>query len=169
MNPKNLSTLASVCGSLMMLSLAAMTMGCGTLATISTAHAHPVDAEIVSSDSEFIYVRYGNRGGRDTIPRASVSDIDHPGNVAATIGTLVTAYGVANIAIGAPECDRGGAAYCTGVFLPAAIGLPIMVWGFYTYFSSVNAAAPGVQVAVLPTASFQKKNESYGANVVVSF
>lgn len=162
MNPKNFSTV-------MILSLAATTMGCGTMATISTRDGHTIEAEIVGSDSEDIHVNYGNRGGADVIHRARVSDIDHPGNVAATIGTLVTAYGVANIAVGLPECDRQGAAYCTGVFLPAAIGLPIMVWGFYTYFSSVSAVSSGTRVAVVPTASFQKKNESYGANVVVSF
>lgn len=162
MNPKNFSAV-------MILSMAATTMGCGTMATVSTRSGHTAEAEIVSSDEENIHVQYGNRGGRDTIPRASVTDIDHPGNVAATIGTLVTAYGVANIAVGAPECDRQGPAYCTGVFLPAAIGLPIMAWGFYTYFSSVSAASSGPRVAVLPTASFQKKNESFGANVVVSF
>ena len=30
---------------------------------------------------------------------------------------------------GVPDCDRQGAAFCIGVFLPAAVGVPMAIWG----------------------------------------
>jgi hypothetical protein len=153
------------------LSLSALVTGCGTTATISRVGSPAIEAQIQTSDTENLYVGHG---AGTTLARSSISDIDHPGNVAATIGAIVTGYGIANIAIGASDCDRGGAAYCTGVFLPAAIGLPIMVYGIATYSASVNAAKPSggktePSFAIVPTISVEKKNEYVGVAGAMRF
>jgi hypothetical protein len=111
--------------------------GCGTTATINTRSESPFDGTIIGGNSEEVRVHVQNHVR--TIPRNQIEDIDHPGNVAATIGGVVTGYGIVNIAIGAPECDRQGPAFCMGVFIPAAVGLPLMIWGITTYVGSVRA------------------------------
>jgi hypothetical protein len=151
---------------------AALLMGCGTTATITRINEPEIEGKIVSADDGMLQVE--TRAGNHSIPLQNVTDIDHPGNVAATIGTLLTGYGVANIALGAPNCERGGAAYCLGVFLPATIGLPLMAWGFATWGKSVSAASPrsprsDVGFMVLPAASFQKNDKFLGASATVTY
>ncbi len=151
---------------------AVLAIGCGTTATLTRPGAPEVEAKIMASDSQNIYVE--NAGGTTTLARDSITDIDHPGNVAATIGAIVTGYGIANIATGAPDCDREGAAYCTGVFLPAIIGAPIMAWGIATYARSVSTAASRKgktepSIAIVPVVSTDKKNEYVGVSASMRF
>jgi len=157
---------------LICLPLAALAMGCGTSATLSMRAQPPIEGKITSAGETYINVK--SEHGTVEVPRAEVTDIDHPGNVAGTIGAVISAYGVVNAVVGAPQCERQGAAYCIGVFTPAAIGLPLMIWGFTTWSASRAAADPntrssGPQVAILPTASLQKKNEYVGASVTVTY
>jgi len=149
-------------------SLPAFITGCSYTATITRIDAPDLEAEIGSSDSRNINVKTDS----DTIsiPRSTVTSIDHPGNVAATIGAIVTAYGIANIAVGASNCERNGAAYCTGVFLPAGIGIPLMTWGFRTWLmSTIAAKAPTENIAIVPTISVDKKNEYVGVSAAMRF
>ncbi|MDI1479272.1 hypothetical protein [Polyangium sp. y55x31] len=153
-------------------SFAALTTGCGTTATISRFNQPEIEGKIVSADDGILVVE--TRAGNDSIALLSVTDIDHPGNVASTIGTVLTGYGIANIAIGVEDCERGGAAYCLGVFLPAAIGVPLMAWGFATWGRSVAAASPSskrddVSFTVLPTAAIQKNDKFLGVNATVTY
>jgi hypothetical protein len=157
---------------LICLPLAALAMGCSTSATISLRSAPQVEGKIVSADTESVYVK--TEQGTQPVDRSQITDIDHPGNVAGTIGAVVTAYGVVNAVIGAPNCEKGGAAYCIGVFTPAAIGLPLMIWGFTTWSLSKDAADPkatkdGPRVSVLPAASLEKKNAFVGGSVSVTY
>ncbi len=154
--------------------LAALAIGCGSTATITRVGAPEIDAKIVGSDEKQLFIETQGLGDTNTIPRNEVTDIDHPGNVAAIIGGVVSAYGVVNIAVGASQCDSQGAAYCTGVFLPAAIGLPIMISGIIRWADSKGAAEakkgkPTASVSVLPVASLQKNNEFFGANLSVTY
>jgi hypothetical protein len=114
--------------------------GCGTTATIERLHRDGGDIEghIVASDRENLYIE--NEGRHATIPRSEIVDIDHPGNVAGLIGTLLSLYGVANVAVGLPLCDSRGAGFCTGVFLPLTGGVALAIWGFSTYAASASAA-----------------------------
>jgi hypothetical protein len=114
--------------------------GCSTTATISRINGKTVDAKIRRSTPGAVVVE--TDGGREvSISRSDISDIDHPGNVAAVLGGLVSAYGAVNIASGASGCAEGGGAYCTGVFLPAAVGVPILIWGLSTWIGSTSAAS----------------------------
>jgi hypothetical protein len=151
--------------------LAPLLTGCSTTATISRINQPEIEAQIIRSDNDSHFVR--TEGGSFEIPRSSVSDIDHPGNVAATIGAIITGYGIVNIGVGLPDCDRRGAAYCVGVFLPAAIGAPIFAWGLGTWMKSSAAAKPkpasSTNFAIVPTASFDKKNEYIGVSASARF
>ncbi len=153
--------------------LAPLVTGCGTTATISRSNVRPVEAKIVGSDPKSLYIEVPGTYDTRSIGRSDITDIDHPGNVAAVIGGIVTGYGIANIAIGASDCRRGGAAYCTGVFLPAAVGAPIFVWGLVTWMTSTGAVKPksdsSSNFAIVPTASFDKKNEFVGVSASARF
>ncbi|WP_282421624.1 hypothetical protein [Polyangium sp. 15x6] len=151
---------------------AALATGCGTTATISRFNEPAIEGKIISANDGILTVE--TRAGNDSIALQRVTDIDHPGNVAGTIGTVLTGYGIANIAIGAENCERGGPAYCLGVFLPAAIGVPLMAWGFATWGRSVYAASPStksndVSFTVLPTAAIQKNDKFLGVNATVTY
>jgi hypothetical protein len=54
----------------------------------------------------------------------------------------VLAYGALNIAVGLPKCNDqvdNKAAYCTGVFLPAAIGAGLLIWGLIVHHDQTSA------------------------------
>ncbi|MFL5348715.1 MAG: hypothetical protein ACJ8AT_28295 [Hyalangium sp.] len=114
--------------------------GCSTTATISRANGESLDAKILRSAPGAVVVQIDN-GSELRIPRSEITDIDHPGNGVAVVGGLLSAYGGLNIAAGAPKCSENGGAYCTGVFLPAAIGASMLIWGLSTWISSTDAAS----------------------------
>jgi len=92
----------------------------------------PVEGNIVAGSSESIFVDTAAERGYE-IRRDDVASIDYPGNVHANVGVGVLAYGALNIALGLPECrDRTEQqeAYCVGVFIPAALGAALIIWGF---------------------------------------
>jgi hypothetical protein len=132
-----------------------MLSGCSTTATISRANGRELEGKIVGSNSSSILVE---TEGDSTlrVSRDEITDIDHPGNAAAVVGGFLGAYGALNIAVGAGGCDTGGAAYCTGVFLPAALGASMLIWGLTTWSNSTGAAArppSSTQVPAPPSAS----------------
>jgi hypothetical protein len=113
--------------------------GCSTTATISRINGVDFDAKITHSDRELLFLK--TEGGPEVaIPRKEVSDIDHPGNGTAVFGGLLSAYGALNIAAGIGTCSEVGGAYCVGTFLPAAVGLPMLIWGLRTWSNSTSAA-----------------------------
>ncbi|HRI66881.1 MAG TPA: hypothetical protein PK156_21690 [Polyangium sp.] len=149
----------------------AFVTGCGTTATITRAGASPIEAKIVGSDERAIFL--DTHGSTIPVDRDEITDIDHPGNVAATIGGIVTAYGIANIVMGASDCERKGGATCVGMVLPAGIGAPIMITGLVNWIQSVNAAKAKNKtepsIAIVPTISTDKKNEYVGVSAAMRF
>ena len=106
-------------------------LGCSTTSTISRLNGPDVEGDIVGGSPDSIFVA-GDSGHEVEIRRDDIASIDYPGNVHTGIGAGVLAYGVLNIAVGVPKCDEqkdNQAAYCVGVFLPAALGAAIMTWG----------------------------------------
>ena len=164
---QNIKTLAC-------LSIAALATGCGSSATLTLRDGQTIEGIIRASSSENVYVT--KFGDVKRVPRSEIADIDHPGNVAATIGGVVTAYGIANIIIGMPTCERTeNPAYCAGVVLPAVLGLGLVTYGVSVWAESTrNAEAPnsngtGSRVFVAPMASCDKKDKVFGASALVSF
>ena len=154
--------------------LAVFATGCGSNAIITKKGGEtPIEAKITRGTSNSIYVE--SAGIETGISRESIADIDHPGNVAATIGGVISAYGVVNIIMGAPECDRQGAAYCTGVFAPAVIGGSLLTYGLTVWLDSVNASKMGGETStasrftVAPMVSMDKTNQVFGASARLAF
>ncbi len=111
------------------LSVAPFVTGCGSTAIIARRDGLQSQGRITGSNKNNVYVESEN-GGVRAISRANIEDIDHPGNVAAGFGLAVTAYGIANIAVGAPQyCDGRAYLSCAGVFLPAGIGAALIAYG----------------------------------------
>jgi hypothetical protein len=126
--------------------------GCVTTATITRKGGQTEEATIVRGTSSSVMVETG--AGERAIPRDEITDIDHPGNVAAVIGALLLGYGVLNISVGASQCDRRGAAFCTGVFTPAAVGLGMSIWGLSVWTRSTgavrNTGSRGPELSLAP-------------------
>lgn len=121
----NVGTLASL-GLKMLLCL-----GCSTTSTIARIQEWPFEGDIVGGSAESVFVARDS-GGECEIKRADISSIDYPGNVHRNAGVAVGVYGALNIAVGAPKCAErtdDKAAFCTGVFIPAAIGIGLIAWG----------------------------------------
>ncbi len=157
------------------LSLAPFATGCGRSAIITRRDGLQLEGRITGSNKNNVYVEVEHRG-LTGISRASIDDIDHPGNVEATLGGVMTAYGLANIFVfGAPgDSCRRSAVDCVGVFMPWVAGMSVMAHGLTTWKRSVNAADPASsraanRVMVVPIVSMDKKNEFIGASARVSF
>lgn len=155
--------------------VAMLSTGCGSTAIIARRDGLQSEGKIMGSNKNNVYVE-GQNGGVQGISRANIEDIDHPGNVEATIGGFMTAYGLANIFVfGAPgDSCRRSAVDCVGVFMPWVAGMSVMAHGLTIWKRSVNAADPtnsrtGGRVTVVPMASVDKKNEFLGASAHVSF
>ena len=117
--------------------------GCSTTSTVSRISGPSVEGDIVGGSPDEIFVS-NNAGGDFAIPRSDISEIDYPGNVHTLVGGIVAGYGVLNIVAGLDNCqhehDNQGAV-CTGVFLPAAIGVAMMTWGIIVNQGQKAAAA----------------------------
>ncbi|HEX5098371.1 MAG TPA: hypothetical protein VFV94_02680 [Polyangiaceae bacterium] len=123
--------------------LVALGAGCSTTSTISRLRGPDVEGDIVGGSPDEIFVENDN-GGTFALRRDDISEIDYPGNVHAVVGGVVLGYGVLNIAAGMSECSKTSdnqAATCTGVFLPAAIGTAMMIWGIVVNQQQKSAAA----------------------------
>lgn len=123
--------------------LVALEAGCSTTSTISRLRGPDVEGDIIGGSPDEIFVVNDN-GRTFAIARDDISEIDYPGNVHAVVGGVVLGYGVLNIAAGMSECSKTSdnqAATCTGVFLPAAIGTAMMIWGIVVNQGQKSAAA----------------------------
>lgn len=119
------------------------TSACSTTSTISRVHAGELEGNIVGGSRDAIFIKT-DAGRECEIHRDEVSSVDFPGNVHRNVGIAVTAYGALNIALGVPQCNertQDKAAFCTGVFLPAALGLGLMAWGIVVEHGQSSAVA----------------------------
>jgi len=128
-------------------------LGCSTTSTIMRIHEGPIEGDIVGSSAESIFVARDS-GDECEIKRDDISSIDYPGNVHRNVGIAVGAYGALNIALGLPKCEeRTGddkAAFCTGVFLPAALGIGLMAWGLLVQHGQTSAASAASRPSTPP-------------------
>lgn len=118
-------------------------MGCSTTSTIVRIHERPLEGDIVGGSPDAIFVQTDS-GREYEIERDEVSSIDFPGNVHRNAGLAVLAYGAVNIALGMSECNErtdDKAAFCVGVFTPAAIGLGLIAWGLAVHHGQTSAVA----------------------------
>jgi hypothetical protein len=113
-----------------LLSTSLAATACSTASTVYRRNDAPVTGELVSGSPRYVVVQ-GSSGGETRVPKSQIIDVDYPGGGAIGWGIGILAYGILNIAVGAPHCSEKGGAFCTGVFLPAAAGIGLMSWGFH--------------------------------------
>ena len=124
-------------------------VGSGSVARITMRDSSSVEGEIVASSNHYVSVETDE--GDEDVPRQEIRDIDHPGNVAATIGGILMGFGALNIAVGFSQCDKRGVAFCIGVMTPEVFGLGLFVYGFKIWRTSVinsRPAGPGGRLAL---------------------
>jgi hypothetical protein len=147
--------------------------GCGSSATITLRDGQLVEGQIIAGDRNSLYLDTGE--AEITVPRSRIADVDHPGNGAAITGIIVAAYGALNIAVGFSECDKRGAAFCAGVFTPAALGLGLTGYGFSVWGASRNAThrdVRGLELSrafVSPTFVYSHGNKAPGLALISTF
>ena len=121
-------------------------------------------------------VLVGETGMVTTGPVGTALD-DAPGpevDGVGTLGAILVGYGIANIAVAAPNCDKNGSAFCVGVFTPAVLGAALVLWGFSVYAKSVSASRPHVRsdlshLRLSPTYVFDSKSGGPGLALARSF
>jgi len=127
-------------------------LGCSTTSTIARIHEGPIEGDIVGSSEESIFVARDS-GDECEIKRDDISLIDYPGNVHRNVGIGVGLYGALNIAVGMPKCEErtdNKAAFCAGVFTPAAIGIALIAWGLLVEHGQKSAAAAASRPSTPP-------------------
>lgn len=114
--------------------LALALAGCGTSATVTTPGA-VWTGTITGHTRDRLIV------GGHAVARSDVTDIDHPGNVAAWIGTVVAAVGALSATSNCTAERRAQdetPCQSSGVWL--LTGIPIAVYGILTHSASVERA-----------------------------
>jgi hypothetical protein len=126
----------------------AILAGCGSSALISTKRGYFLEGRISGGDSNSVFVESQRADSPIAIPRSEIADIDHPGNVAATIGGILGGYGVANSVVAVPTCEQAVAykeACYVGTLLPLAVAIPMFIYGLVTWQRSRSAAEEMVE------------------------
>ncbi len=124
---------------------------CSTTATIHRAHGPAYEAEIADSDASRLRV-LGDDGRLHEVPRAEVTDVDHPGNVVLTVGAVLAGIG-ALVALSilsdsnSTQQQRNDATAIALVYgLP---GLAMLIAGGVTYIGSISRAS-AFENAIVP-------------------
>jgi len=88
--------------------LALLTSGCA--ATLQRGSGPAIEGVLTDADATYLYIR-SDSGAVYRVPRTEVSDIDHPGNVLATIGAVFLTMSVIFLADGEDYSNEAGAIY----------------------------------------------------------
>jgi hypothetical protein len=119
------------------LALVLVVGGCSTTATIERRDGPPTEGRIERSDQGALYVSDGD-GRIMRIERRQVEDIDHPGNIAFTVGAFLTTMLVGAVAGALVDNPRQMSVPTAAAFIAAPLALG--VGGGYFYFRSKSAA-----------------------------
>jgi hypothetical protein len=119
---------------------------CST-ATIERSGLPNLEGRIVASDERSVYV-LGDEGQTFAVPRRTLRDIDHPGNVLLTVGGVLLAFaGISYLSTGSASNEDEQARKTANLF--GAIGAPLFLGGIIPWLMSSRAAANfGPEVAV---------------------
>lgn len=152
--------------------LSCLFLNCGSTASIKKTDGTEISGRIIAGDDENIYIK--TLAGQVPIKKSEISDIDHPGNGLAVTGGIITAYGILNIAVGVPQCEEEGGAFCLGVFTPAGIGIPMFANGFSIWNRSKGNVNKPRSTAlnsyyIVPGYSFNGNRRTVGFAIVRNF
>jgi hypothetical protein len=118
-------------------SLLVLTLSCSTTATIQRVDGPDNEATIEHSDAHALYVR-GSNGQLYRLPRSSVGDIDHPGNVNLILGAALGVMTAAIIISTRNEGENEARAALGVIYGAPSLGL--ILSGGYSYLRSKEAA-----------------------------
>lgn len=119
----------------MRLVLFMLLMGCGSGAIVTTHDGRYLEGRIGGHDRGYVFIA-GER-----VPRSNVEDIDHPGNVAALLGSIVAGLGALSATSNCKEENRAAdPTPCTSSGIWMLTGIPIAIYGFVTHAESVSRA-----------------------------
>jgi hypothetical protein len=127
-----------------LLLLSCLASACAPIAAIERRSGPTIVGRIDRSDAERLYVTVPN-GGRYTVERTDVVDIDHPGGVTFAIGTVCGGAGLGLLAVAPLIGDEAfvvrNMAYAAAVgYLACAI--PTLLASFSLWSRSRQAAEP---------------------------
>jgi hypothetical protein len=119
--------------------------GCATTATVTTSRG-TIEATILGGDDDALLVM-NEAGSKRRVPREDVREIDHPGNVLATIfGISSGLFGAYTVGFAASGFCGGGSSGGGAGVLPCALmgsltvaSLALFTAGLYSWISSRNA------------------------------
>ena len=111
-------------------------------ATVHRINAPNIEGEIVGSDGDGLQVAGDQAGTTYRIPRDSVADIDHPGNVAAVVGLAAAIAGglVAVTTGGAGSNESRRQAFIPGLVL-STTGFALLLGGLIPFSRSMSASS----------------------------
>lgn len=103
---------------------------CGTTATIYTTDGRVYDGTIRGHDRDNVLIN------GQSVSKRQISDVDHPGNVAGILGTIVAGIGLLNV----PACTNQTPGGCARAAVWSLTGLPIAIYGWATHAESTDKA-----------------------------
>lgn len=123
---------------------------CSTTATITQRDGTVYEGRIISSDCSSMTSRPpATFGDFDvSLRRNEIIDIDHPGNVHATIGAFLVADSLYFALVGLHSTDNrseipDGLVNAALAITYATVGLPLLIYGGVVYSQSISAAHAG--------------------------
>jgi hypothetical protein len=145
------------------LSVAISLAGCSTTATIHRVNGPAYEAKIVQSDSTSLDV-LGDDGQPYRVPREQVSEIDHPGNVLATIGAALVGFaGLITWAVATDNSQSQSGRRSAAIAVGTVYGLPgllMAVAGGSIWMSSKDKAR-ALEETPLPIARMPPERPAY--------
>ena len=136
---------------------------CSTTATIYKTDGHEVEAKILNSDNENIFVK--TYGKEFTIPRDNITDVDHPGNVSAIISGAIAVSGISYAGYNFKNDNFGRA---LGSCLFSVAGLIAAYINYGKWNTSLQAVEMGLikyntsDIFINPSIAFIDKDKHYG-------
>ncbi|MCU0698234.1 MAG: hypothetical protein MUC96_17145 [Myxococcaceae bacterium] len=128
------------------------TTGCSTTATFLTRSRGNVEARIVGGDRQRLLLQ-SESGAELVVDRTDVVDIDHPGNVVALLGGIVTFSGMTNLGVTAVSCrsalsNRNECTASIGLMSSfLAVGAGMLTWGLWTWLTSRSLVPSTLETA----------------------
>ena len=142
-----------------------ITLSCGTSATIYKKDGTYVEATILRSDSNNVYIK--TYAGEEPINKTLITDIDHPGNVSAVVGLLLIGSAGLNAYAASQTYYETRAIYVAGAVIEGIVGISMLFGGLAIWTHSKDALASNFSslnkdTFIKPQIYYTNNQPSYG-------